>query len=76
MENSSIDGFHGKLWDECLSLGWLLGLSDAQEKIETWRIGYNQVHPHSSIANLTPIEFAGSVRSACCSYQIGKAADC
>ena len=30
---------------------------DAKEKIETWRMEYNQYRPHSSLNDLTPAEF-------------------
>lgn len=36
---------------------WFLSLSDARQKIESWREDYNQVRPHSSRANLTPEQF-------------------
>ncbi len=29
--------------------------------VEAWRIDYNQVRPHSSLGNLTPEEFVGSL---------------
>ena len=32
-------------------------LDDAKEKIETWRMEYNQYRPHSSLDDLTPEEF-------------------
>jgi len=34
-----------------------------REKLEAWRRDYNEHRPHSSIGNLTPIEFATSVRN-------------
>ena len=34
-----------------------LSLDDAKEKIETWRMEYNQYRPHSSLDDLTPEEF-------------------
>ena len=43
--------------DECLNTNWFLSLDDAKEKIETWRMEYNQYRPHSSLDNLTPEEF-------------------
>jgi len=32
-------------------------LDDAVEKIEAWRIEYNQYRPHSSLNDFTPAEF-------------------
>ena len=42
---------------ECLNMNWFLSLDDAKEKIETWRMEYNQYRPHSSLNDLTPEEF-------------------
>lgn len=57
-ENGHIESFNGKLRDECLNVHLFNSLSDAQEKIEAWRIDYNNWRPHSSIGNLAPREFA------------------
>jgi Integrase core domain len=43
---------------ECLNAPWFVSLADAQEAIERWRVEYNQVRPHSSLAGRTPEEFA------------------
>jgi len=58
MENGYIESFHGKFREECLNEHWFLTLDDARETIESWRIDYNQVHPHSALGYLTPEEFA------------------
>jgi transposase InsO family protein len=34
-------------------------MKDAREKIERWRVDYNEFQPHSSLGDLTPREFAG-----------------
>jgi putative transposase len=52
-----IELFNGKLRDECLNAHWFLSLADAQEKLDDWKRDYNHFRPHSSIGNLTPIEF-------------------
>jgi putative transposase len=57
MENGYIESFHGKLREECLNEHWFLTLEDARETIESWRIDYNQVRPHSALGYLTPQEF-------------------
>lgn len=56
-DNPYIESFNGKFRDECLSVNWFLDLADARQKIETWRQDYNEVRPHSSLSDLTPIEF-------------------
>lgn len=58
MENGYIESFHGKFREECLNEHWFLNLDDARETIESWRIDYNRVRPHSSLGYLTPEEFA------------------
>jgi putative transposase len=63
MENGYIESFNGRLRDECLNGELFLSLVDAREKLEAWRRDYNEHRPHSSIGNLTPIEFATSVRN-------------
>ena len=57
-ENSHIESFNGRLRDECLNVTQFMSIEDARIKIEAWRIDYNAHRPHSSIGNLTPIEFA------------------
>jgi len=34
-----------------------ISLYDARQKIEAWRIDYNEHRPHGSLGNLTPREF-------------------
>jgi putative transposase len=58
MENGYIESFHGKFREECLNEHLFLTLDDARETIESWRIDYNQVRPHSALGYLTPEEFA------------------
>lgn len=57
MENGYIESFHGKFREECLNEHWFLTLDDARRTIESWRIDYNRVRPHSSLGYLTPEEF-------------------
>ncbi|MGC2617361.1 MAG: IS3 family transposase, partial [Terracidiphilus sp.] len=49
MENGYIESFHGKFREECLNEHWFLTLDDARETIESWRIDYNRVRPHSAL---------------------------
>jgi putative transposase len=39
---------------ECLNTHWFLTLSDAREKLESWRVDYNEVRPHGAIGNKPP----------------------
>jgi transposase InsO family protein len=40
-----------------LALTEFYNLTEATVLIEDWRIGYNTERPHSSLGNLTPVEF-------------------
>jgi putative transposase len=33
-------------------------MEDAKEKIEAWRIDYNEHRPHTALGNQTPLEYA------------------
>lgn len=55
-DNAFIESFNGSFRDECLNTNWFLSLQDAEEKIERWRIEYNEYRPHSSLNGLTPSE--------------------
>ncbi len=57
-QNGYIESFNGRLRDECLNEHWFISLSDARYLIEQWRIDYNEERPHSSLKNMTPLEFA------------------
>lgn len=59
VENAFIESFNGRLRDECLNMHQFTSLTDAQTKIEAWRLDYNQRRPHSSLGHLTQNEFAG-----------------
>lgn len=55
-DNPFIESFNGSFRDECLNVHWFLSLDDARDKIEHWRIEYNEDRPHSSLGNMTPKE--------------------
>jgi putative transposase len=57
-ENGHIESFNGRLRDECLNVIKFESIEDASEKIEEWRIDYNDHRPHSSLGHLTPNEYA------------------
>ena len=60
IENAYAESFNGRLRDECLNTNWFINLRQAREIIEEWREDYNQVRPHSSLNNLTPVEYASA----------------
>ena len=53
-QNGADESFNGKLRDECLSLEWFRSRPEAIAVIESWRVNYNEVRPHSSLGYLTP----------------------
>jgi putative transposase len=55
-DNAFIESFNGKFRAERLNAHWFMSLDDAQRKCEAWRRDYNQVRPHSAIANRVPEE--------------------
>ena len=57
MDNALVESFNGSFRDECLNVNWFLSMEDACEKIERWRVEYNEFRPHSSLGDLTPSEF-------------------
>jgi putative transposase len=57
VENAFIESFNGRLRQECLNQHWFLGLGDARQTIEAWRISYNTDRPHSGLGGITPAEF-------------------
>jgi len=42
-----------------------VSLEDAREKIEAWRVDYNQQRPHSALGHLTPSEFVTHCQDTC-----------
>ena len=56
-QNGDNESFNGKFRDECLSLEWFRSRAEAKVVIETWRRHFNHVRPHSSLKDMTPIEF-------------------
>ena len=61
MQNPYIESFNGKFRDECLNQHWFMNVVEAKQIIESWRREYNEVRPHSSLANVPPAEFARRV---------------
>jgi putative transposase len=57
VENAYAESFIGRLRDECLNENWFSSIREAGDIIETWRRDYNDVRPHSSLDNLSPMEF-------------------
>ncbi len=56
-QNGLNESFNGKFRDERLSMQWFKNRIDAKILIEEFRQQYNEVRPHSSLGQLTPVEF-------------------
>lgn len=65
-DNAHIESFNGSFRDECLQTHWFLSLEDAKQKIETWRMDYNEYRPHSSLGYRTPRDFAAQWKERIC----------
>ena len=53
-----VENFNGKFRDECLSMEWFRSRTEAKMVIEDWRRTYDEVRPHSSLGQMTPVSFA------------------
>jgi len=60
-QNGSNESFNGKFRDECLSMQWFKNRIDAKILIEEFRRQFNEVRPHSSLAQLTPAQFKKTI---------------
>jgi len=56
-QNGSNESFNGKFRDECLGMQWFKNRIDAKILIEEFRRQFNEIRPHSSLGQLTPVEF-------------------
>ena len=61
-DNAYIEAFNSQLRQECLNAAcqW----QTAQQRINEWRIDYNEDRPHSSLGNLIPSDFAAQLNRA------------
>ena len=57
-DNCFIETFNGSLRDECLNVHWFESMEEAKERIEVWRVDYNESRPHQGLEEQTPMEFA------------------
>ncbi|WZP00260.1 IS3 family transposase [Isosphaeraceae bacterium EP7] len=57
-DNAFIESFNGRVREECLNQTDFTSLEDARERVESWRVDYNEVRPHGALGNLAPRDFA------------------
>ena len=60
VENSYIESFNDRLRDEFLNVEVFFTMADVRDKLERWREDYNEVRPHSALADHPPEVFAAS----------------
>ena len=63
-DNAFVEAFNSRLRQECLNAAWFLSMADARQRIEDWRMDYNDHRPHSALGNLTPSAFAALLKPA------------
>ena len=51
VENAVSESFNGRFRDECLNANVFISLHDARQKIEAWRMDYNEHRPNGSLGN-------------------------
>jgi len=69
-QNAYVESFNGRLRDECLNEHWFISLGHARQTIETWRLDYNAVRPHSALGDISPEEFEQLTVGQCLSLKI------
>jgi putative transposase len=58
-----VETFNGSLRDECLNVNWFALLEETKRALEAWRRDYNAGRPHSSLKDLSPDEFARTIKA-------------
>ena len=58
MQNGFVESFNGRMRDEGLNEHLFVNLRHARQLIAAWRTDSNHHRPHSSLAGLTPAEYA------------------
>lgn len=58
MQNGFVESFNGRMRDECLNEHLFDRIRHACDLIAAWRDGFNRHRPHTSLAGLTPVEYA------------------
>ncbi len=57
-DNAFAEAFNSRVRAELLSANWFLSLADARVRCEAWRRDYNELRPHGSLGQKTPMEQA------------------
>jgi putative transposase len=59
-DNGLCESFNGRLRDECLNVHEFESIEHVRQRLESWRIDYNENRPHGALGHLTPSEYAQS----------------
>jgi putative transposase len=57
-QNAFIESFNGRVRDELLNETLFGSLAHARTALAEWRLDYNTVRPHSSLGNLSAVDYA------------------
>jgi putative transposase len=57
-DNAFCESFNNRVRQELLNPNWFTSLADVRTQAAVWRRDYNANHPHSSLGDLAPEEFA------------------
>jgi len=57
-DNALCESFNNRVRQELLNASWFESLDQARAAIATWRTDYNTIHPHSSLGDRAPLQFA------------------
>lgn len=63
-DNAFAEAFNASVRKELLNTSWFDTLEAARRAAQLWRIEYNEVRPHRSLANKTPLDFALAAKGA------------
>lgn len=61
-DNAYIEAFNSRVRQECLNASWFLSMADTRQRLNEWRIDYNENRPHSALGNLTPSAYAAQLQ--------------
>lgn len=62
-DNAFCESFNNRVRQELLNPNWFYSIEQVRAEAEGWRVDYNTFHPHSSLGNLAPEEFARRARN-------------
>ena len=62
-DNGLCESFNGRLRDECLNVHEFESIEHVRQRLDAWRIDYNESRPHGALGHLTPSEYAQSGRT-------------